>query len=430
MSIRAINLARQLAAERMQPDRLRRLQTKKLRRLVGESYRHTGFYRCMMQRANVRPEDIRTLSDIARLPVVRKSDMLEFSEQDRTNRDRVSRYRTARIATSGSSGEPFEFIVDAPCNAWRKVQYLRPYVSNGRRPWQRVLRLAANPRPDLGSGPLLQPFREHQISCTAAPAVQLAILQTLQPEIVQGYPSALRLLALEMSAKDVVTPLVKAVFTDSEMLTPDTRAIIERAFDAPVLDVYGSFETDNIAYQCASTSDYHVAIDSVIYEVIKSEATVSSGDGNLVVTVLNNLAMPFIRYDLGDSVEIVDTPCNCGRTFPLIRIAAGRSDDFIVEADGRRRSAMSILERLDTFSDLLREYQIVQTSIDQYAASVVAKRPLTDEDRVRIRRVITIDYPAANVEVTEVDRVERTAAAKVKAFICRVPPDERNVRGS
>lgn len=425
MPSRAIHLVQQLAAERASVEWLQHLQTKKLRRLVAASYHHTDIYRCLMQRDNVRPEDIRTLTDIERLPIVRKVDLLEFSEQERSNRVRADRYRTTRISTSGSSGKPFAFIVDSRYNAWRKAQYLRPYVSNGRLPWNRVLRLTASPR----TGPALRPYREHQISCTSSPAEQLIKLQALEPTIVQGYPSALRLLAFEVSSKNLSTPFVSTVFTDSEMLTPDTRAIIQNAFDAPVLDVYGSFETDNIAYQCAPASDYHVAIDSVIHEVLGDGPAGPAGEGSLVVTVLNNLVMPFIRYDVGDRVKVVRTPCNCGRTFPLIQIAAGRSDDLVVAPDGQRRSSMSILERLDTFSDLLREYQIVQTSVGRFVLAVVPLRPLNDDERGRIRHVIWADYPQAVVEITVVDRVQRSAAAKVKAFVCEVSPEEYDTRG-
>ena len=75
------------------------------------------------------------------------------------------------------------------------------------------------------------------------------------------------------------------MFTDSELLTPDTRALIEHAFGTSIIDVFGSFETDNIAYQCDRSGEYHFAVDSGILEIVRDGVAVTDGDGELVVTI-------------------------------------------------------------------------------------------------------------------------------------------------
>ena len=70
---------------------------------------------------------------------------------------------------------------------------------------------------------------------------------------------------------------------------------------------------------------YHVAIDSVIMEFLKDNKPVKpGGEGEIVVTVLNNFAMPFIRYNLHDMGSFSSKPCSCGRTFPLMTQIKGR----------------------------------------------------------------------------------------------------------
>ncbi len=429
MPIRVLNLARQLAAERKRPEQLEKAQLGKLRQLVGESYAHTVAYRCLMQRGRVRPEDISTLGDIERLPVICKADLLEFTEQERTNERRASNNRSVRIATSGSSGKPFEFVIDPAYDAWRKAQYLRPYVSNGRRPWHRVLRLTANLGPGQTGGSRLSPYRERRLACTAPIEDQLLALQLFRPRILQGYPSALRCLAFEVRLRNITTPYIRTVFTDSELLSPDSRSLIERAFDAPVLDVFGTFETDNILYQCSNSSNYHVATDSIIAEIVREGVPVREGQGDLVVTVLNNMTSPFIRYNLEDVVGHVATPCDCGRTFPVFSIVAGRSDDLVRAAHGKLQSPLSFLWRFDAFSDLLREYQIVQTSIDQFIAKIVPVRVLRSDEEDRIRDAITADFPGAHVSIVAMPHLPRSPAEKLKAFVCEVSSRGRDERG-
>ena len=429
MPIRALNLARQLAAERKRPELLRKAQLGKLQRLVSESYKHTVAYRCLMQRAGVRPEKIKTLQDIERLPVIRKGDLLEFTEAERTNQQRVAGARLVRIATSGSSGKPFEFVIDSSCDAWRKAQYLRPYVSNGRRPWHRVLRFTAIADNAQTGRTRLSPFSEKRIACTAPIEDQLCAVESFRPTIVQGYPSALRCLAFEINLREIITPYVQTVFTDSELLTPDSRSLIEGAFSAPVLDVFGTFETDNIMYQCSRTSDCHVAVDSIIPEIIKHGMPVCDGTGELVATVLNNLTSPFIRYNLEDVVGHVASPCDCGRTFPLMSILAGRADDLVRTASGQQQSPLSFLWRFDAFSDLLREYQIAQTAINQFVVRIVSLRALTKAEEDRIRVAITADFPDASVNIAAMLSLPRSPAEKLKAFVCEVSPKMQDNHG-
>ena len=427
---RVVNLSRQLSAEYARIDTLRAAQLDKLQRLVSEAYRHVEAYRCLMQRNGVRPEDIRSLDDIARLPVVRKQDLLAFSEQERTHQIRTARMTTERIATSGSSGSPFEFLVDDAGNDWRKAQYLRPYVTNGRRPWHRVLRLTAVSATASAQRVRLGIFGETRISCVAPLKHQLDQLRALRPVIVQGYPSALRGLAFEIERCGVDTSAVRLVFSDSELLTPDTRVLVERAFGAPLLDVFGSFETDNIAYQCIERRGYHCALDSAMIEICRDDEPVSAGDGDLVVTVLNNLATPFIRYNLEDVVSLRSSSCPCGRVFPTLDVVAGRRDDLVAVEPGGWRSPLSFLWRFDSFSDHIREYQVRQTGIDRFVVKVVPQGELTESGRSAIRQAMLEDFPEARVTVEAVDSLVRTDAGKLKAFVCDVPAERHHCDGN
>jgi phenylacetate-CoA ligase len=421
MPIRVLHLARQLAAQWSSPEVVQDRQLALLQRLVHDSYTETTAWRCLMQRAGVIPDDIRTLRDIERLPVVRKEDLLEFSRDDRTNHTVAGADHSVQIATSGSSGVPFQFDIERPYDRWRKAQYLRPYVTNGRHPWHSVLRFTAL----LEDGQMVRsrrrPFPERQISSASTVPQQIAELRKRRPIFIQGYPSGLRCLAFELAAREIRTPYVRSVFTDSELLTPDTRAMIEQAFGAPVLDVFGSFETDNIGYQCSRESDYHVTTDSVIAEALSDGEPVTNQDGDLVVTVLRSRMTPFIRYNLRDRVRLLETSCTCGRTFPLMRVSAGRSLDLVLRRDGKLESPASMSYSMMQVSDFVREYQIAQTNVDSFTVRVAPARPMSDAEKHRIIAVINLHYPDAKVVVEAVEKVTRTPAAKLKAFVSELP---------
>ena len=417
MSIRAMHLAYQLVAEWLPRKVLEQRQLALLQRVVRFAYNETTSYRCLMQRAGIRPEQIQRLADIERLPIVTKQDLLEFSEDERTSNRRASTKGGRRIVTSGTSGTPFEFDIDRPCDLWRKAQYLRPYVTNGRRPWHKVLRLTASSPSVAKSGSRWSPFSEHLMSSSGGLSAQIAVIQAQRPAEIQGYPSALRCLAYELIARRIKTPSIRRVFTDSELLTPEARTLIETAFESSVIDIYGSYETDNIAYQCSPTSDYHIAIDSVIAET-RSHSEHSDYDGeDLVVTVLRNQMTPFIRYNLGDQVRMLDGHCECGRSFPLMRIVAGRNDDLVTRADGKCESPMAMLYRLDFFSEFVREYQVAQTSVGTFVVRLVPTRPLNSGDEQRINDAVCIDFPEVSVAIETHTKLQRTAAGKLKSFV-------------
>ena len=430
MPIRALHLANQLAAQWKPPGIIEKRQLSLLQELVHASYANTTAWRCLMQRAGVRPDDIKTLKDIERLPVVGKEDLLEFSRDERTNSTAGGAEHATSIATSGSSGAPYEFDVERPYDLWRKAQYLRPYVTNGRRPWHNMLRLTALTENGPPGRHLWRPFPERRVHCTSDISLQIAELCDRRPTFVQGYPSALRCLAFELVARGIETPYVRTVFTDSELLTPDTRILIEQAFGAPVLDIFGTFETDNIGYQCSRDSDYHVTTDSVIAEVHSDGGPVVNQDGDLVVTVLRGRMTPYIRYNLRDQVRLLPSSCACGRRFPLMKIVAGRSVDMVMLRDGKHESPMSMTYSMIQFFDFVREYQIIQNDIDRFTVRIVPSIAITDSEKSRILDTIQAHHPDAAFTIEPVRELPRTRAAKLKAFVNEIPAARRNEHGN
>ncbi len=123
----------------------------------------------------------------------------------------------------------------------------------------------------------------------------------------------------------------KALLTSSQTLTERARKSIESAFGSPVFDSYTSRELGGIAYECDAHRGYHVVAEGYIVEILVDGRPAKAGEtGDLVITDLNNYAMPFIRYQIGDlATASDDAPCVCGRGAPRIAAVHGRMPSII-----------------------------------------------------------------------------------------------------
>ena len=158
-------------------------------------------------------------------------------------------------------------------------------------------------------------------------------LNRFKPEFLDGYPSALFVLASYIqSHKLVLNFKPKAIAVTAETLYGYQRLAIERAFDCKVYNQYASSEGSPLISQCTE-GNLHVNLDSGIFEFLNSEnQTAQPGEiAKMVVTSFRNLKTPLIRYDIGDSVLIPKQPiqCSCGCNMPVVERIIGREDDVL-----------------------------------------------------------------------------------------------------
>ena len=407
---RLTNLRALRAAERWPAERLQALQSAKLQRLLDHVAERVPFYRARHAAVahGAAPERL------GRLPVIDKAQLRAAGSNAW---DGPERAEDRWICTSGSTGEPYRFPITREYDLLRKAQYLRPYLANGRTLRDRVLRFNATPR----QAPWFSRFgllREEQIRCDAGPATMCERLLATRPQVLQGYPSTLRLLAHHARATGTALPPLRHVFTDSELLSPETRTLIESVTGVGVRDVYGTFETDNIGYQCSAGEAYHLTSDTVVLELLRDGEPVPPGDeGEVVVTVLDNLRSPFVRYNLRDLARLEPGPCRCGSAFPRFRITGGRADDLLQGSDGSLRSAMSALGILDTFSAELVHLQLLQkkdgTCELQYVAAPMPRHDLAE----RLRSSLSPHLGGQPLRLQRVDAIPLTRAGKLRAFV-------------
>lgn len=361
------------------PEQLQAWQAKRLGALVRHAYETVPFYRRLYDRERIDPAAIRSLADLAHLPIVTKAQLQTELEDDLLSRDRRKSALVTSL-TSGSTGHPFRTYRDPWLERWRAGYLLRALGTAGYRLGDRLLIVVERPeRPGTGW------TRWRKLTFYDPAEYVLAEINRLQPAIVYGYVSALRQVVRLAQERGVTVHQPKAVVTVSETLDPITRQLLGDGFGAPVYDIYGSIEMGVIAWECQAHDGYHVAEDSVLLE------TRAAGHGlhRLLLTNLNNEAMPLIRYDQADLVLPGDgSPCPCGRRFRKLAAIQGRVMDSIVRPDGSHVPPFSVTSAVSEIPGV-RRFQIVQEGTDLLTVKVESARPLSTEVVGRLEHDLT-----------------------------------------
>jgi phenylacetate-CoA ligase len=241
---------------------------------------------------------------------------------------------------------------------------------------------------------------------------------------VLGYTSSLYTIAheaLQTERKDL--QMIVAI-TNAEPVFDYQRWAIAEAFQCPVRETYGMAEIVAGASECPA-GKLHLWPEVGWVEVFESAQPVDRGArGDLVCTGLLNADMPLIRYRVGDSgvLPVVNEPCSCGRTLPMLASIEGRADDLLYTSDGRR------IGRLDpVFKTQLpvREVQIIQETLGKIRVRYVPTADFTPAAARSIVQRLQERLGTVEVLLERVDEVPRERNGKFRAVLCNLPVEER-----
>jgi phenylacetate-CoA ligase len=355
----------------LEPRRTRELQELKLRKLIHHAYGHVPYYRELFDEQGLKPPDIDSIEDLEKLPFLTKDHVRRHLFFDLLS-DNHRKRDMQRIATSGSTGEPFVCYVDRHQLEMRWAATLRSMEWTG---WQFGDRQVRLWHQTIGMS-RSQVWRERMDAFIQRrkfiPAFELSDeslaefgrqLVRHDPVLIDGYAESLNFLAeyLKRNQDEGVTP--KGVISSAQVLPPQSREIIERQFGCHVHDKYGAREFSGIAYECEAHNGHHVVAENYIVEIIKDGRPAKPGEvGEVVITDLNNYCMPFIRYRIGDLATAMDPsePCPCGRGLPLIGSIEGRLQAIILGANGRYLPGTFFAHFFKDYDHIIRQYQVVQ----------------------------------------------------------------------
>ena len=319
---------------------IEKIQLERLKETVSRVYEKVEPYRKKMDELGVKPEDIQTLADLAKLPFVTKQDMRDnypfglFA---------VERDKLVRIhASSGTTGKPT--VVG--------------YTENDLATWtdcvSRIACMGGASSSDVAqicfgygmfTGALGLHYGLEKIGAAIVPSStgnsqkQIMYMQDFETSLLVATPSyALRLaeVAKEMGIDPEKDLKVKIALVGSELLTDAMREEMHKVWGKDILITsnYGMSELmgPGVSGECLEHCGMHINEDYFIPEIIdpKTGEVLPAGEtGELVITCIKKEGLPLIRYRTKDITRLYYEPCKCGRTFCRMENLSGRSDDML-----------------------------------------------------------------------------------------------------
>ena len=365
---------------------IEKIQLERLQETVNRVYEKVPAYRVKMDEIGVKPCDIKSLKDLAKLPFVTKQDMRDnypfglFS---------VPKNQLVRIhASSGTTGKPT--VVG--------------YTENDLKVWTEcVSRIACmgGAMPDdvaqicfgygMFTGALGLHYGLENIGATIVPSStgnsekQIMYMKDFGTTLLVATPSyALRLaeVAREMGVDPKTDLNVKIGLVGSELLTDAMREEMHKAWgsDMLVTSNYGMSELmgPGVSGECEYLDGMHINEDFFIPEIINPETgeVLPAGEkGELVITCIKKEGIPLIRYRTKDITRLIYQPCKCGRTFCRMENLSGRSDDML-KIRGVNVFPSQIEEVILSFNELGPHYEIIVTR-DGYVDKLEIRVELT-----------------------------------------------------
>lgn len=407
--------------------KLEKLQIERLRTLLKEAATNVPYYRELFNRIGFNPEQVSSLTDLARLPLLTKADIRANLEQLKADNSQG----LARFNTGGSSGEPLIFFIGNErvshdvAAKWRATRWWGVDIGDPE------IVVWGSPI-ELGSQDRVRMLRDSLMRTKLLPAFEMSPskldgfirqIRAMHPKMLFGYPSSISHIARHAEERGIaMNDLgIKVAFVTSECLYEHQRETIQRVFGCPVANGYGGRDAGFIAHQCPA-GGMHITAEDIIVETVdmNGNATPPEIPGEIVVTHLATRDFPFIRYKTGDVGVLTDEPCPCGRGLPLLKEIQGRTTDFVLAQDG---TVMHGLALIYVVRDLpgVREFKIVQESLDYVRVLIATDADFAEANMNTIVEGIKRRLGAGvTVKIERVAEVPKEASGKFRYIISRV----------
>lgn len=347
------------------------LQLERLRATVSHCM-NSGFYKARFDSIGLRPQDIRTLDDLNRIPFTTKQDLRDtypFGIASVPLKD-----CTRLHSSSGTTGNPTVILhTKKDLEQWANA-VARCLWMVGCRPEDVFQNTSGY---GMFTGGLGFQYGAEKLGMLTVPAAagntlrQLKFFKDFRTTVVHAIPSyAARL--YEVMCEQGIDPrrdlALRTLVIGAEPHSEDTRRRIEEMLGVKAYNSFGMSEMcgPGVAFECKEQNGLHIWEDYYIVEIVDPQTLepVPDGEvGELVLTTINREAMPLLRYRTRDLTRILPGECACGRHHKRLDRMKGRSDDMII-LKGVNIFPIQIEQILMQFQELATDYLITLQTLD------------------------------------------------------------------
>ena len=391
-------------------EQMEKLQLERLQETVKRVYDKVLPYRKKMDEMGIKPEDVKSLSDLSRLPFVTKQDLRDnypfglFA---------VPKEDLVRIhASSGTTGKPTVVgYTEGDMEVW--TECVSRIACAGGATKKDVAQICFGY--GMFTGALGLHYGLENIGATIVPSStgnsekQLMYMKDFETSLLVATPSyALRLaeVAREMGIDPKTDLKVKIGLVGSELLTDAMREEMHKYWgeDMLITSNYGMSELmgPGVSGECEYMCGMHINEDFFIPEIINPETgeVLPHGEwGELGITCIKKEALPLIRYRTKDITRLIYEPCKCGRTTVRMENLSGRSDDMLK------------IRGVNVFPSQIEEVILGTEGLGPHYEIIVERDGYSDKLSVRV------ELAKATDSFKELEAIEKTVRNKLKIML-------------
>ncbi len=324
--------------ETMPVEDIKKLQSEKLVKQVKHVYENVPYYRDLMDKKGVKPEDIHGIEDLHKLPFLSKADLRDAYPYGLLAKPLSECVRIH--STSGTTGRRVvAFYTQHDVDLWEDCCARAIVAAGGTN--EDVVQVAYGYGLFTGGAGLHG--GSHKAGSLTLPMSsgnterQIQFMTDLSATILCCTPSYAAYLGeslTEMGYTPDTIPLKAGIF-GAEPWTEEMRQNIQNTLGIKAYDIYGLTETSGpgVAFECEEQNGMHINEDHFLAEIIDpdtGEVLPEGSKGELVFTALDKEAFPLLRYRTRDICVLTREKCSCGRTFIKMCKPMGRSDDMMI----------------------------------------------------------------------------------------------------
>ena len=366
------------------PESIRRLQTHRLRRVVDHAYRYVPFYRNALRELGLRPKDIQTVEDLARLPLVDGADL---------RRDPAAyvsaafpRSSLVELYSTGTAAYGAKTVFWTPNG-------LMAQVAHGERDRSVLRRLLGVSRslvrlsffhPDSSTSTVSRFHASRLIIPRGKMTTQWAscelpfdkvaeLFDQVRPDVVYSYGSFAELFLLHVCDRRWDVRLLKVWVFGGDSVLHEGRRMIEQHLDCLLYSTYQAIEAGRIGFECEERSGYHINVDLCHVRLVngRGEPVDPGESGEVVISNLYHRGTVLLNYRLGDEAAWSEDPCPCGRSLPVLRLSGARTSSTLRLRNGGQVQEHVILHACKVSMHDILQFQIVETSPESIVWKVV-----------------------------------------------------------
>lgn len=392
-------------------------QLERLKKIVHHSYDTVPYYRKLFDKHKLKPEQIKTLSDLSKIPFLDKKTVLHNSEELKSTK----KYKLLEEFSGGSTGNRMVIYKDKRYHFLSKGVLMRDLFSSGVLPGKKSVWIAGdiyrNKPPmkkivhqivDFVNRKLV--FDTFKYSDDELEAWLKTKYNSFKPDYIFGFGGSLYEVAKLIKKRKLMIHKPKKIISSSERL--EKRAFIENVFGCKVIDQYGSTEIPAIAIE---NNNYimHSSDDFLIVEL--------GDNGEVILTSLESYGMPLLRYKIGD-VGFKNGKGEKKSDYPFshFNVLIGRTYELMLNKKGERISGGLIKTQVEDENLEINEFQVVQKSLEEVDLNIVEDELTKKKDVERLVKILKYYLDCDYVHINYVKKFPTEPNGKRIAFKCLI----------